>query len=119
MRRLSFGPAAARTVADDRLEHVTIAPLTEPLARGAAVQAACFRVEAGGRIARHLAAVDQILAVVEGTGWVSGDDGREERIAAGEAVFWRRGESHETRTETGLTAIVIEAESLAPLAGPS
>jgi quercetin dioxygenase-like cupin family protein len=117
MRRLSFGPAAARAVADERLERVTIAPLTEPLARGGAAQAACFRIAAGGRLARHPATVDQILAVVEGSGWVSGEDGREESIVAGEAVYWRRGEEHETRTDSGLTAIVIEAESLAPFAG--
>jgi quercetin dioxygenase-like cupin family protein len=119
VRKLNFGPAAARTLADDRLDGVTVAPLTEPLARGAAVQAACFRVAAGGRVARHPAAADQILAVVEGRGWVSTGDGPEEPIEAGEAVYWRRGEEHETRTDTGLTAIVIEAESLAPFAaGP-
>jgi quercetin dioxygenase-like cupin family protein len=118
MRRLTFGPDAVRAVADERLERVAIAPLTEPLARGAAVQAACFRIAAGGRIARHPADADQILAVVEGSGWISGDEG-EEPIAAGEAVYWHRGEEHETRTDTGLTAIVIEAESLAPFAGSS
>ena len=119
VRKLSFGPDAARAIADERLERVTIAPLTHSLAHGAAVQAACFRIAAGGRIARHPAAADQILAVVEGSGWVSGDNGHEEPIAAGEAVYWRRGEAHETRTESGLTAIVIEAESLAPFAGSS
>jgi quercetin dioxygenase-like cupin family protein len=119
VRKLRFGPDAVRAVADERLERVTIAPLTEPLARGAAVQAACFRIAAGGRIGRQPADADQILAVVEGSGWVSGEDGEEVQIAAGEAIYWRRGEEHETRTDTGLTAIVIEAESLAPFGGAS
>ena len=44
---------------------VTMSPLTEPFERGASVQAACFRLEQGGRIARHPASVRQILAVVE------------------------------------------------------
>src|SRR4029079_12509214 len=49
---------------DDRLEAVTIAPLTAP----GRVQASFFYVAAGGRIARHRATTPQILAVVEGEG---------------------------------------------------
>ena len=30
----------------------------------------------------------------------------------GQAVFWNKGEFHETTTETGLMAIVIESENL-------
>ena len=32
--------------------------------------------------------------------------------AYGQAVFWEKGELHETSTEHGLTAIVMEAENL-------
>ena len=32
--------------------------------------------------------------------------------AYGQAVFWGKGELHETSTEHGLTAIVMEAENL-------
>jgi hypothetical protein len=35
-------------------------------------------------------------------------------VSAGTTVWWEEGELHESRTETGLTAIVIEAESLDP-----
>ena len=91
---------------------VTLSPLTEALARGAAVQAACFRLDPGGVIGRHPATVPQILAVVEGTGWVSGPDGVEHEIGPGDAAFWDTGEEHETRTESGLTAIVIEGAVL-------
>ncbi|EJR13938.1 hypothetical protein II9_03384 [Bacillus cereus MSX-D12] len=31
---------------------------------------------------------------------------------AGQAVFWEKGELHETSTEKGLMAIVMEAEDL-------
>ncbi len=93
---------------------VTLAPLTQPLARSAAFQAACFRLEPGGRIGRHPATVAQLLAVVEGGGWVSGADGQEHPIEAGEAAFWEAGEEHETRTDSGLTAIVLEAPELQP-----
>jgi hypothetical protein len=57
--------------------------------------------------------------------WVSGDPRRRAKehalreaapreVSAGTIVWWEQGELHETRTETGLTAIVIEAESLDP-----
>jgi hypothetical protein len=58
--------------------------------------------------------VPQILAVVEGSGEVSGADGISEAIVAGEAVYWAQGEEHETRTKTGLTALVLEGRGLAP-----
>src|SRR5947207_2405270 len=99
MRRIPLGGGP---IAAYGSEGVTIAPLTEPLARGAPVQAAWFRLEGGGRIGRHPASVPQLLAVVDGSGWVSGADGEEEPIAAGEAVFWDTGEEHGTRTEAGL-----------------
>jgi quercetin dioxygenase-like cupin family protein len=110
MERLSFASAAARPPSDPRLEHVTVAPL----ARGPSIQAAVFRLGPGGCIRRHPAAAAQLLAVTEGSGWVSAADGNEEPITRGEAVFWEEGEEHETRTESGLTALVIEGSGLVP-----
>src|SRR5438552_3054567 len=109
MRLLDFGAGGARPIDAFGSEGATIAPLTEPLARGAVFQAACFRLEPGGRIGRHPATVPQLLAVVAGSGWVSGAEGEEHPITAGEAVCWDAGEEHETRTDSGLTAIVIES----------
>ena len=115
MERLSFGPDAARSrPAEPLLVGTTIAPLTEPIAGGAPFQAACFRIEAGGRIARHPATLPQLLAVVEGSGSVSGGDGKRQPIRAGQAVVWEAGEEHETTTDAGLTAIIIEGEGLRP-----
>jgi quercetin dioxygenase-like cupin family protein len=91
---------------------VRLSPLTPPLAQGASVQAACFRLAPGGRIGRHPASVPQLLAVVEGSGWVSGADGEAQAIRVGEAVWWETGEEHETSTDAGLTAIVIEGEGV-------
>ena len=34
------------------------------------------------------------------------------RIQAGEAVLWEQREEHESGSETGMTALVVEAESL-------
>jgi quercetin dioxygenase-like cupin family protein len=83
-----------------------------PLASGSPVQAAIFRIASGGRISRHPASVPQILAVIEGSGTVSGANGDVETIAAGEAVFWGHGEEHETTSAEGMTAIVLEGAGL-------
>ena len=117
MERLAFASDGARPIEAYGSVGVTLAPLTEPLARGARFQAACFRLAPGGRIGRHPATVPQLLAVVDGSGWVSGADGVPEEIRAGEAVVWEAGEEHETRTDTGLTAIVIESPDLRPFRG--
>jgi quercetin dioxygenase-like cupin family protein len=112
VERFSFDDVSAFTPHDERLEGVTIAPLTAPLAAGSSVQAAVFRLAAGGRIARHPADVPQILAVLEGEGLVSGGTGEFEAIAAGDAVFWSAGEEHETRSDYGMTAVIVEARGL-------
>ncbi len=71
-----------------------------------------IEVGAGGLVARHAAIGQQLFAVVSGSGWVSGGDGRREPIDAGEAVLWEQGEEHESGSEVGMTVLVVEAESL-------
>jgi quercetin dioxygenase-like cupin family protein len=119
MRLVDFGPGSAWSIEAFGSEGLTQAPLTEPLSRGALFQAACFRLEPGGRVGRHPATVPQLLAVVAGQGWVSGADGEPQAISAGEAAFWNAGEEHETWTDDGLTAIVFEAEDVRPYERPS
>jgi quercetin dioxygenase-like cupin family protein len=114
MERLKFDADAAFTPREELLTGVTIAPLTPPLAAGSSLQAAIFRLAPGGRIARHPATVPQILAVLEGSGRVSGADGEPEPIRAGEAVFWAEGEEHEAVSDEGMTAFVLEAPWLEP-----
>jgi quercetin dioxygenase-like cupin family protein len=117
MRLIDFGPAREHAIDAFGSDGVTLAPLTEPLASGARVQVGCFRLEAGGRIGRHPASVPQLLAVVSGDGFVSGADGEPRRIAAGEAAVWEAGEEHETWSENGLVALVVEAPDLRPVPG--
>ena len=114
MERLSFGADAAFSPRDDRLESVTVAPLTGSISRGAPLQAAIFRLGPGGSVARHPADVPQILAVLEGAGEVSGTDRTFEPIGPGEAVFWEQGEEHETRSAEGMTALIVEGDGLEP-----
>ena len=72
MERLSFASEVAFVPRGDLLDRVTVAPLTSALDEGALVQAAIFRFEPGGRLLRHPATYPQILAVLEGSGEVSG-----------------------------------------------
>jgi quercetin dioxygenase-like cupin family protein len=119
VERFRFASDVASAPSQELLDDVTIAPLSRSIADGSAFQAAIFRLAPGGRIARHPAAVPQILAVLEGSGDVSGASGVDEPIAAGEAVFWPEGEEHETKTKAGLTALIIEGPGLEPIRGPA
>jgi quercetin dioxygenase-like cupin family protein len=112
MERFSFGDDVAFVPRGDLLDRVTVAPLTAPFEEGALVQAAIFRIEPGGRIRRHPGTDPQILAVLEGSGEVSGADGVDEPIGPGEAVFLHQGEDHEMKSEVGLTVLILEAASL-------
>lgn len=73
----------------------------------------------GGRIDRHRAAARQLLAVVSGSGVVSGEDGREVDVGPGEAALWRTGELHETRSSEGLLAVIVEGVDLLRVASPA
>jgi hypothetical protein len=112
VERFSFASYVAFVPRGDLLERVTVAPLTPSIFEGSPIQAAIFRMAPGGGLRRHPATYPQILAVLEGSGVVSGPDGIEEPIVAGEAVFWHGGEEQETRSTNGLTALIIEGQGL-------
>ena len=71
-----------------------------------------MRLAAGGLVGWHQASGPQLLAVVEGEGWTRGNDAARTAISAGDAVFWEAGEWHETGSEAGLVALVIESTAL-------
>lgn len=74
----------------------------------------CMYLEEDGMIGFHEATVNQILYVVAGEGYVCGENKEFKLLQAGDAVFWKEGEWHETKTNAGLTAIVIEGKTLTP-----
>ena len=71
-----------------------------------------MEVGPGGVVARHPAVIAQLFVVVRGSGWVSGAEGGREAIAAGQAVLWEPGEEHESGSDEGMTALVVEAEAI-------
>jgi quercetin dioxygenase-like cupin family protein len=112
VERFSFASDVAFVPRGDLLDRVTVAPLTSSIFEGSMFQAAIFRVAPGGGLLRHPATDPQIFAVLDGSGAVSGADGVEQPIVSGEAVFWEEGEEHEMKSETGLTALIIEGRHL-------
>jgi GrpB-like predicted nucleotidyltransferase (UPF0157 family) len=83
-----------------------IGPLTGGDSR---VRVAIMHLPPEGLIGRHPAASQQLMAVVAGSGWVSGPDADiRQPVRAGYAALWAAGESHESGTKDGLTAVCIE-----------
>ena len=72
----------------------------------------CMHLDVKGKVGWHQAPIPQLFIVVSGEGWVRAGEEAEIPVSAGSAVYWSKDEWHETRTETGLTAMVIEAESM-------
>lgn len=72
----------------------------------------CMYLEPNGIIGLHKACSPQLLLVANGQGWVRGDSEDKVQVTVGDAVFWEAGEWHETKTEAGLNAIVIESDEL-------
>ncbi len=96
---------------DPKTSQAVVAPL---FAEAAQARVVCIYIRAKGFLPRHPATVAQLFAVVEGEGWVAGTDGRRVPIKSGQAAFWDRGEEHESGTEGGLKAIVIEGGTFEP-----
>jgi quercetin dioxygenase-like cupin family protein len=111
VRVLDFDAGRAFAISGFGSRSARASPLTLPDGDAHVV---CLRIGAGGVLGRHPASVAQIFVVVEGEGWVSGTDGRRVAVTAGKAVYWEAGEEHESGTDSGMTAIVVEAERLIP-----
>jgi quercetin dioxygenase-like cupin family protein len=123
VRLFSFDPSSGRPLTqwtdakgvshrvDPKTSRVVISPV---FAAQVSSRSACFHIGKGGFIPRHPATGPQLFAVVEGRGWVSGDDGTKVPIHADQAAFWDAGEVHESGTEDGMKVIVVECESFDP-----
>lgn len=62
----------------------------------------------GGLLGRHPATRSQSFTVVTGAGWVAGADGCRQEVSAGQGVMWEPGEEHESGTDIGMCAVIIE-----------
>ncbi|WP_270180931.1 cupin domain-containing protein [Alkalihalobacillus sp. CinArs1] len=115
MKRYRFGRGKEITKFDSK--HVVISPITRMIEEEVdVIQIACMHLGRDGLLGGHEAVVPQMFLVLEGEGIVKGGD-QTARIQKGELAMWERGEWHETSTEDGMTAIVIECDKLKPFSG--
>lgn len=126
MRMFSFGPNSGRPLTqwtdtkgvshrvDPKTSKVVISPI---FISEVGSRFACFHIGTGGFIPRHPAAGGpQLFCVMEGSGWVSGADGRKVPIEANQAAYWEDGEEHESGTDGGMKVIIVHCESYDPAA---
>ncbi|WP_100372248.1 cupin [Bacillus sp. FJAT-45037] len=74
----------------------------------------CMHLDENGIVGYHQAVVPQLLLILNGEGYVRNENDKYFKVESGDAVFWDKDEWHETKTNVGLTAIVIESEELTP-----
>lgn len=79
-------------------------------------QIGCFHIEPGGVVGYHQAGGPQLFMCVSGEGWVTGTDRCRVEIHPGQAAFWTTGEFHESGSETGMMAVVVEGSNVDPTA---
>ena len=80
------------------------------------LQVVCMHLGPGGIIGHHQAQSPQLFLVVQGEGWVRGAEQHQQPVPihVGQAAFWESGEWHASGSEAGMSAIVIEGETLNP-----
>ena len=111
MQLFRFDPGVGRNIEAYGSRQATLSPIGQIDGK---ITVVCFYLEAGGIIGNHPAAGPQLFMVVQGQGEVRGEEAQWMAIKAGQAAFWQAGERHETMTENGLVAVVIEGEGLEP-----
>ncbi|PGR73111.1 cupin [Bacillus thuringiensis] len=75
----------------------------------------CMHLDKNEVVGYHQTTLPQLLLIVNGEGTVRGEKEEFIKVQNGDAVFWNKDEWHETTTDIGITAIVIESEELNPL----
>ncbi len=111
MRLYRFDPDVGRPI--DRFGSAN-AVVSRIVRLATSAQINCITLGPEGAVGYHQAAAPQLFLVVQGEGWVRSEAPDRVPIRPGLAAFWEKGEWHETTTKVGLTAIVVEGESLAP-----
>jgi len=73
-----------------------------------------LRIGAGGLIDRHEAGFGQLWIVVEGGGWIAGEDGQRQEVRPGDVAFFERGEHHAKGSDSGMTVVMVQVYDLVP-----
>ncbi|MFJ8526751.1 cupin domain-containing protein [Bacillus sp. NPDC094106] len=71
-----------------------------------------IHIDPDGIVGYHEAPVPQLFIVVQGEGWVAGEDEKRINLKSGEGVLWNKGEGHSSGSKMGMTALVIQSKNL-------
>jgi quercetin dioxygenase-like cupin family protein len=74
----------------------------------------CMHFDKESILGMHAATGPQLFLVISGEGWVCIEGEEKVPVSTGTAVFWVTGEQHESGTETGMAAMIIEGPNLDP-----
>jgi quercetin dioxygenase-like cupin family protein len=74
----------------------------------------CIYIKPKGTLGYHEAPAPQLFLVVQGEGWVRGDTPDRTNVTTGDAVYWEKEEGHESGSDSGMNAIIIQSETLNP-----
>lgn len=111
MRIYRFDASAGRGIEQFGSLNLVMSPIQRGQGR---FQLGCMHLGPGGLVGRHQAQGPQLFLVVQGHGWVSGNNSVRVPIAPGRAAFWLDGEWHEAGSDGGMDALVLEADALDP-----
>ncbi len=111
MKRFRFDPAVGVPITQFDSRNVVIA---RGVRTTTFTQVGVMHLSAGGVIGCHQATLPQLFMVVAGAGWVRGASDARVPITVGQAAFWTKGERHESGTDSGMSAVVVESETLDP-----
>lgn len=71
-------------------------------------------IQPQGKIGYHQAVTPQLFLLVQGEGWVREESDENLAVQGGQAIFWEQGEWHETGSEKGMIAVIIEGVHFDP-----
>ncbi len=110
MKIYRFDPQVGQPISAFGSSGVTFSRIVKP---GEAVHIGGMNISTGG-VGYHQATTRQLFIVVQGAGWVRGAEAEHTPIGAGHAAYWQAGEWHESGSEDGMVAIVIEGDTIEP-----
>lgn len=111
MRLFQYGEETARQITQFGSKNVGFIPVARP---SEGLRVALMEIQPSGVVGYHQAVGNQLFMILRGTGWVTGEDRRRVAVSPGFAALWVDGEWHESGSDEGMLALVIEGESLEP-----
>jgi quercetin dioxygenase-like cupin family protein len=113
VRLFRFDPPVAHPITQWESRNVAVGRGVR-IESGEWIQVSCFHFEADGCLGFHPSVGPQLMMVVAGDGWVRGNKETRTPIRTGQAAFWKAGEWHESGSEQGMTAVVVDGDGVDP-----